>query len=123
MVATSAYRALETETTVRYPHRVSPSGIRAGLAGDLLMGVASVFTHHRALKSSGSRRLRTDRGTDRRTDASNFYIMTHVTSFCFTGLHFFQRSICNFCFVCNIQQSFHFTFLSLLRGTNLPSVL
>ena len=44
MVATTAYSALETETTVRYPHRVSPSGIRAGLAGGLLVGVASVFT-------------------------------------------------------------------------------
>jgi len=40
----TAYRALETETTVRYPHRVSPSGIRAGLAGGLLTGVDSVFT-------------------------------------------------------------------------------
>ena len=44
MVATTACRALETETAVRQPHRVSPSGIRAGVAGGLLVGVASVFT-------------------------------------------------------------------------------
>jgi len=44
VVATTAYRAVETETTVRHQHRVSPSGIRAGLAGGLLVGVASVFT-------------------------------------------------------------------------------
>jgi len=44
VIATAAYRALETETTVRLPHRVSPSGIRAGVAGGLLVGVVSVFT-------------------------------------------------------------------------------
>jgi len=44
-VKVAACRALETETTVRLPHRVSPSGIRAGLAGGLLVGVGSVFTH------------------------------------------------------------------------------
>jgi len=36
VVATTAYRALETETSVQQPHRVSPSGILAGLAGSLL---------------------------------------------------------------------------------------
>ena len=41
VVAMAAYRALETETTVRYPHRVSPSAIHAGLAGGLLVGVLS----------------------------------------------------------------------------------
>ena len=44
VIATTAYRALETETSVRQPHRVSPSGIRAGLAGGLLVAVASMLT-------------------------------------------------------------------------------
>jgi len=33
-----------------------------------------VYTCHRALESSGDHLLRAHRGTDRRTDASNFYI-------------------------------------------------
>jgi len=36
MVATTAYRAPENKTTVWQPHRESPSGILAGLAGGLL---------------------------------------------------------------------------------------
>ena len=34
-----------------------------------------LYACHRALESSGDRRLRADRGTDRRTDASDFYIL------------------------------------------------
>jgi len=46
VVATAAYRALDTETTVGLPHRVSPSGIRAGGRGQC------VYACHRALESS-----------------------------------------------------------------------
>ena len=42
MVATTTYRALETDTAVNY--RVSPSRIDAGMASGLLVGVASMFT-------------------------------------------------------------------------------
>jgi len=38
-----------------------------------------VYACQRALESSGDRPLRADRGTDRRTDASDFYIKMSLT--------------------------------------------
>jgi len=62
-----AYRALETEgVSKRNP--CWPGWRPAGGRGQ------SVYACHRALESSGDRRLRAHRGTDRLTDASDFYI-------------------------------------------------
>jgi len=36
--------AAHASPTGRWKHRVSPSGMRAGLAGGLLVGVGSIFT-------------------------------------------------------------------------------
>jgi len=57
-----------------------------------------VYTCHRALESTGVRRLRADRGTVRRTDASDFYykiIMSSAYVAVFVNIALSETKLCH----------------------------